>query len=294
MKLLAEPERTTVKGFFHGETSSVSYVLEDSSGRHCAVIDPVLDFDQRSARTDTKHADNILAYIRNRNLTVDWILETHAHADHLTAAQYLREKLDAPVAIGEHIRVVQDNLRKLFNLSEGFACDGSQFDRLFAHGEQFMIGASAVKVMSTPGHTPACVSYLLEGAAFVGDTLFMPDYGTARADFPGGSARVLYQSIHRLLDLPGSTQLYCCHDYQPGGRDPAWEATVSEQRRSNIHVRYGIEEGDFVRMRESRDKTLELPRLILPSLQVNMRAGHYPAPEANGVSYLKIPMNVFR
>lgn len=283
-----------VRGFFHAQTSSVCYVLEDVVARRCAVVDPVLDYEARSARTSTQFADEILAYIKRRGLTVDWILETHAHADHLTAAQYLRGKTDAPVAIGEQIRLVQGSMQQLFNLPASFACDGAQFDKLFADGEEFKVGSCVVKVMHTPGHTPACVSYLTQAGVFVGDTLFMPDYGTARADFPGGSALALYRSIQRLLKLPGTTPLFCCHDYPPDGREPQWQTTVSEQRHANIHVRYGIEEKDFVRMRESRDKTLALPLLILPALQVNIRAGHFPEAESNGVSYLKLPLNVFR
>lgn len=284
----------TVQAFFHPATSSVSYILQDPASEHCAILDPVLDYDPATARTGTQFADGMLDYIRVNDLSVDWILETHAHADHITAAQYLHKKLGAPVAIGEHICQVQYSMKQLFNLPNTFACDGSQFDHLLSDGERFKIGSLELRVMHTPGHTPACVSYLTNDSAFVGDTLFMPDYGTARADFPGGSARALYQSIQRLFRLPDSTRLYCCHDYQPGGRDPQWHATVMEQKRSNIHIRSGIDERGFVQLREARDRTLDLPALILPALQVNIRAGHFPPVESNGVSYLKIPVDVFR
>jgi glyoxylase-like metal-dependent hydrolase (beta-lactamase superfamily II) len=284
----------TVRAFFHAPTSSVSYVLQDASSEHCVVIDPVLDYEPGAARTGTQFADRMLEYIRGNQLRVDWILETHAHADHLTAAQYLHKQLGAPVGIGEYIEQVQKSMKPLFNLPDAFACDGSQFDHLFADGERIKVGTMQIQVMHTPGHTPACVSYLSDGVAFVGDTLFMPDYGTARADFPGGSASALYRSIRRLLSLPDATRLYCCHDYPPAGREPQWQATVMQQKRSNIHVRSGIDERGFVQMREARDKTLALPGLILPALQVNMRAGHLPEPESNGVRYLRIPLDVFR
>jgi glyoxylase-like metal-dependent hydrolase (beta-lactamase superfamily II) len=284
----------TVTGFFHAPSSTISYVLEDTATRRCAIIDPVLDYEPSAARTGTHAADGIIAHIKAHGLLVDWILETHAHADHLTAAQYLRRQLDAPVGIGEHIRLVQNSMKRLFNLPDDFVTDGSQFDQLFSDGERLRVGAQEIRVMHTPGHTPACVSYLTDGMAFVGDTLFMPDYGTARADFPGGSARTLYRSIRKLYALPDSTRLYLCHDYQPGGRPPQWQTTVGEQKRANIQAHDGISEEEFVRMREARDRTLALPALILPSLQLNIRAGHFPEPESNGVSYLKLPLDVFR
>jgi glyoxylase-like metal-dependent hydrolase (beta-lactamase superfamily II) len=283
-----------IQGFFHTPTSTVSYVLEDSPSRRCAIIDPVLDYEPRAARTGTQFADTIIDHVKSRDLRVDWILETHAHADHLSAAGYLRGRLDAPVGIGEHIRLVQNAMKRLFNLGHEFLTDGSQFDRLFSDGERLRIGATELQVLHTPGHTPACVSYVTDGLALVGDTLFMPDYGTARADFPGGSARALYRSIRRLLALPGDTVLYSCHDYPPGGRPPRWQATVAEQRQGNVHIHDGVSEEDFVRMREARDRTLELPALILPALQINIRAGRLPPAESNGVSYLKIPLDVFR
>jgi glyoxylase-like metal-dependent hydrolase (beta-lactamase superfamily II) len=283
-----------VTGFFHAPTSTVSYVLEDPPSRRCVIVDPVLDFEPGAARTGTQFADAIIDHVKSRDLKVDWILETHAHADHLSAAQHLRSRLDAPIGIGEHIRLVQNTMKRLYNLGADFVTDGSQFDRLFSDGERLRVGTTELQVLHTPGHTPACVSYVTGGLALIGDTLFMPDYGTARADFPGGSARTLYRSIRRLLALPEDTLLYCCHDYRPGGRPAAWQATVAEQRRGNIHVHDDVDEDEFVRMREARDRTLELPALILPALQVNIRAGHFPPSESNGVSYLKIPLNVFR
>ncbi len=283
-----------VTGFFHAPTATVSYVLEDPPSRRCVIVDPVLDFEPGAARTGTQFADAIIGHVKSRDLKVDWILETHAHADHLSAAQHLRNRLDAPIGIGEHIRLVQNTMKRLYNLGEDFVTDGSQFDRLFSDGERLRIGATELQVLHTPGHTPACVSYVADGLALIGDTLFMPDYGTARADFPGGSARTLYRSIRRLLALPDGTLLYCCHDSRRGGRPAAWQATVAEQRLGNIHVHDGVGEDEFVRMREARDRTLELPALILPALQVNIRAGHFPPVESNGVSYLKIPLNVFR
>jgi len=285
--------RPAVKGFFDPATSTISYVVHEPGGNRAAIIDPVLDFDPRSARTATASADAIVAYARDRGLAIEWILETHVHADHLSAAPYLQEKLRGRVAIGTHVTTVQNTFQKIFNVTDSFATDGSQFDHLFKDGDTFTIGALHARVMHTPGHTPACVTYVVGDAAFVGDTLFAPDYGTARTDFPGGDARTLYRSIQKILALPPVTRLFLCHDYQPGGRPPLWETTVAEHRVQNVHVHDGIGEEAFVAMRTARDKTLDMPLLLLPSVQVNMRAGRFPPPEANGVSYLKIPLNAF-
>jgi len=282
-----------VRGFFDKATFTISYVVSEPRGRRCAIVDPVLDFDPKSGRTSTRSAAAIVDYIKTRNLQVDWILETHAHADHLTAAPYLKETLGGRTAIGEHIATVQATFKQVFNEDDRFAVDGSQFDQLFAEGDTFAIGELEARVIHTPGHTPACVSYLIGDACFVGDTLFMPDYGTARCDFPGGDAGVLYRSIHRLFELPEETRLFMCHDYLSPTRDfHAWETTVGEERRHNVHVHEGISIEDFVRLRTARDKTLDMPALILPSIQVNMRAGNRPPPEANGVSYLKLPLDL--
>jgi len=286
--------RTTVQAFFDDPTWTVSYVVSDNATRHAAIVDPVLDFDLRSGSTGTKSADKLLAYVRGRGLTVDWILETHAHADHLSAARHLQEQVGGRIAIGERIREVQATFKKFYNLERGFLPDGSQFDHLFADGETFMIGEVEATALLVPGHTPADMAYLVDGGVFVGDTLFMPDLGSARADFPGGDARMLYRSMRRLLDLPPETRMYVCHDYPPPGREPRWETTVAQQRAKNIHVRDGIGEDDFVRMRQARDATLDVPTLILPSIQVNVRAGQLPPAEDNGVAYLRIPVNAFK
>lgn len=280
-----------VKAFFDPATFTVSYVVSDPATKRAAVIDSVLDYDPKSGRTTHASADQVVAYVEDQGLGVDWILETHAHADHLTAAPYLKAKLGGKNAIGEHIKTVQGTFKKLFNAEPGFATDGSQFDRLFADGESFRIGGLQARVMHTPGHTPACLTYVIGDAAFVGDTLFMPDFGTARCDFPGGSAATLYRSIRKVLALPPETRLFMCHDYMPGGREVRWETTVAAERRDNIHVRDGIGEQEFVAMRKARDATLDMPVLILPSVQVNMRAGAFPPAESNGISYLKIPLN---
>ena len=266
----------------------------DPSGQSAAIIDSVLDYDPKSGRTSTVSADRIVDHVRAENLTIDWILETHVHADHLSAGAYLKSKLGGRLAIGDHVGAVQATFKKIFNIEPEFRTDGSQFDRLFRDGEGFAIGALHARALYTPGHTPACVTYLIGNAAFVGDTLFMPDYGTARTDFPGGDAATLYRSIQRLYELPPATRLFMCHDYKAPGRDRyAWETTVAEQRSANVHLHAGIGEADFVRMRSERDKTLSMPLLILPSVQVNMRGGHLPPPEDNGISYLKIPLNAF-
>lgn len=283
-----------VTAFFDEATFTVSYVVGDPSGKSAAIIDSVLDYDPKSGRTSTGSADRIVEHVRAEDLTIDWILETHVHADHLSAGAYLKAKLGGRLAIGDHVGAVQTTFKKIFNIEPEFRTDGSQFDRLFRDGEGFAIGALRARALYTPGHTPACVTYLIGNAAFVGDTLFMPDYGTARTDFPGGDAATLYRSIQRLYELPPATRLFMCHDYKAPGRDRyAWETTVAEQRRANVHLSAGIGEADFVRMRTERDKTLSMPLLILPSVQVNMRGGHFPPPEENGISYLKIPLNAF-
>ena len=281
-----------VTAFFDEATFTVSYVVQEPEGKHCAIIDSVLDFDPKSGRTSKESADKVIAFVREHGLTVDWILETHAHADHLTAAPYLKSALGGRVGIGAHITDVQTTFKTVFNANGEFATDGSQFDRLFQDGDSFRIGAMTATVLHTPGHTPACSTYLIGDAAFVGDTLFMPDFGTARCDFPGGDAATLYRSIRKILSLPPETRLFMCHDYKAPGRDRyAWETTVAEERASNIHVREGISEAEFVAMRSERDKTLDMPVLILPSVQVNMRAGDLPPPEDNGVRYLKLPVD---
>lgn len=283
-----------VTAFFDEATYTVSYVVREPDGPRAAIIDSVLDFDPKSGRTSTASADRIIAFVREHGLTVDWILETHAHADHLSAAPYLKAALGGRIGIGEHITEVQQIFKKIFNLEKTFNTDGAQFDHLFREGEEFRIGGMTARVMHTPGHTPADVTYVIGDAAFVGDTLFMPDYGTARADFPGGDARRLYRSIRRLLEeLPPETRLFLCHDYKASGRDHyAWETTVAEERAHNLHVHDGVSEEEFVAMRTARDKTLAMPVLLLPSVQVNIRAGQLLPPEDNGVSYLKIPVNV--
>ena len=284
--------RSTVEAFFDPDTFTVSYVLWCRATRRAAIIDPVLDFDMKSGRTSTASADALEAYVLAQGLHVDWILETHAHADHLSAAHHLRERLGGRIAIGSQIRAVQAVFKKIYNLERGFLPDGSQFDHLFEDGEVFHVGELQATALWVPGHTPADMAYAVDGAVFVGDSLFMPDVGTARADFPGGDARQLYRSMRRLLALPPETTVYVCHDYPPAGRAPAWQTTVAAQRASNIHVHDGIDEDAFVALRQARDATLEVPALILPSLQVNVRAGELPAAEEDGVRYLKLPLNV--
>ena len=283
--------RTTTQAFFDPNTWTVSYVLWCRATRRAAIIDPVLDFDFKSGHTGTASADQVLAYVRDHALHVDWILETHAHADHLSGARYLQERTGGRIAIGDNIRQVQATFKKLYNLERNFLPDGSQFDHLFTDGETFRIGEAEVTALLVPGHTPADMAYAVDGAVFVGDTLFMPDVGSARADFPGGDARQLYRSMRRLLALPPETTMYVCHDYPPATRAPAWQTTVAEQRTSNIHVRDGIGEDEFVAMRQARDSTLDVPTLILPSIQVNVRAGQLPPADENGVAYLRIPLN---
>jgi glyoxylase-like metal-dependent hydrolase (beta-lactamase superfamily II) len=281
----------TIEPFYDSATGTVSYVVSDDATRAAAVIDPVLDFEFRSGRTQTLSADRLIRYVREADLEVQWILETHAHADHLSSARYIQGQLGGRIAIGENIRQVQAVFKKLYNLERTFLPDGSQFDHLFKDGERFMLGSVEVTALLVPGHTPADMAYVLDDAVFVGDTLFMPDVGSARADFPGGDATTLYRSMRRILELPPETRLFVCHDYPPPGRGPRWETTVAEQRASNIHVRDGIGEAQFVAMRTARDATLEVPTLILPSIQVNVRAGQLPPPDDNGVSYLRIPLN---
>ncbi|MCX8099469.1 MAG: MBL fold metallo-hydrolase [Casimicrobiaceae bacterium] len=280
-----------IQSFFDPETYTVTHVVSCPVTRKAAIIDSVLDYDPKSGRTSTASAQKVLDYVQAHGLSVEWHLETHAHADHLSAAPWLKERLGGRIGIGEHIKAVQKTFAGIFNAKD-INADGRQFDHLFKDGETFRVGELEFRVMHTPGHTPACLAYLVGDNAFVGDTLFMPDYGTARCDFPGGDAATLYRSIRKLLSLPEHTKLYMCHDYLPGGREPKWVSTVGEQRRSNIHVHDGVTEEEFVAMRTARDKTLAMPVLMLPSVQVNARAGHFPPPEDNGVSYLKIPLNV--
>jgi glyoxylase-like metal-dependent hydrolase (beta-lactamase superfamily II) len=283
-----------VRAFFDPQTSTVSYVVACSATRRAAIIDPVLDFNFKSGHTDTESAQQIVAHVQAEGLGIDWILETHAHADHLSGARWLQERLGGRIAIGEHIREVQAVFKKLYNLERGFLPDGSQFDHLFKDGETFRIGELEATALLVPGHTPADMAYQIDGSVFVGDTMFMPDVGTARADFPGGDARQLYQSMKRILSLPAETRIYVCHDYPPAGRAPRWETTVAEQRAANIHVRDGVSEDEFVAMRTKRDATLDVPTLILPSIQVNVRAGQLPPEDDNGVSYLRIPLNALK
>jgi len=280
-----------VKEFFDPATFTISYVVSDPDTKRAAIVDSVRDYDPKSGRTSYASADLLIDYVRAAGLAIDWILETHAHADHLTAAPYLKSALGGRTAIGEHIKTVQGVFSKVFNFEPGFSPDGSQFDHLFTDGEQFALGSIQAKVMHTPGHTPACVVYLIGDAAFVGDTIFMPDFGTARCDFPGGSAESLYRSIQRLYALPEETRLFMCHDYQPGGRELRFETSVAEEKASNIHANAKISEKEFVKMRSERDATLDMPTLILPSVQVNVRAGQLPPAESNGESYLKIPLD---
>ncbi len=288
-----------IESFFDPATFTFSHILADLSTRQCALIDSVLDYDPKSGRTDTTSADRLVDRVKALDLRVQWILETHVHADHLSAAPYLQKQLGGQLAIGAHITTVQNVFGKLFNAGTEFARDGSQFDRLLDDGESFQIGTLQARAMHTPGHTPACMTYLVTDpvvvparqVAFVGDTLFMPDYGTARCDFPGGSASVLFQSIQKVLSLPDSTELYLCHDYPPESRQPQCVTTVAEQKMHNVHVHQGVSEAEFVAMREKRDATLSMPVLILPSVQINMRAGQMPPPEDNGQRYLKIPVD---
>lgn len=281
---------TEVKAFFDNDTYTVTYVVADKETNICAIIDSVLDYDQASGRTSTSSADEVINYIKNNNYTCEWILETHVHADHLSAAPYLKSSLGGKSAIGENVKAVQSTFGPIFNAETSFAKDGSQFDHLFTEGENFKIGNLEGNVIHTPGHTPACVSYVIDGSCFVGDTMFMPDFGTARCDFPGGDASQLYDSLQRILSLPDDTILYMCHDYGPGGRDYAWVTSVKEQKEKNIHLA-GKSRDEYVAARTKRDAELSMPQLILPSVQVNMRAGDMPPTDENGITYIKIPVD---
>jgi glyoxylase-like metal-dependent hydrolase (beta-lactamase superfamily II) len=284
--------RPKVAGFFDPDTNTISYVVKDAASSACVIIDPVMDIDYAAGRLCARSADMLIDHVRLNGLRLEWLIETHAHADHLSAAPYIQHRLGGRLGIGEHILNVQETFGKLFNEGAEFCRDGSQFDRLFKDGDTYAIGSMTAVVMHTPGHTPACATHVIGDATFVGDTLFMPDGGTARADFPGGDARTLYRSIRKILEtLPAETRLFMCHDYAPDGRAVRWETTVSEERLHNIHVRDGVSEDAFVAMREARDKTLGMPRLIMPSLQVNIRAGHLPPPDASGRTFLKVPIN---
>jgi len=281
-----------VTSFFDEATNNISHVVADPETGRCAIIDPLLDYDQASGRTSTTSADSIVAHIAGADLQIDWIIDTHIHADHISAAQYLKAKLGGRLAIGEHISEVQAVFGKLFNAEAAFRFDGGQFDHLFHDGERYQIGNIEGQAIHTPGHTPACMTHVIGDAAFVGDTLFMPDYGTARCDFPGGDAGKLYQSIKRIYELPEETRVFLNHDYLPPSRsDYRWQSTVGEQRKNNVHMHDGVEQGEFVTMRSKRDKSLSAPKLMIPSVQVNMRAGEFPPPESNGIRYLKIPLD---
>ncbi|QBQ98411.1 MBL fold metallo-hydrolase [Paraburkholderia pallida] len=282
---------TIVEPFFDPVTATVTYVVHSGRGSVCAIVDPVLDYDPKSGRTTTESADRVIAFVREYALSVQWLLETHAHADHLSAAPYLKQQLGGKIAIGEHIRHVQGVFRAVFNVGATLAADGSEFDHLFKDEERFEVGPLAARAMHVPGHTPADLAYQIGDAVFVGDTLFMPDVGSARCDFPGGDAHTLYRSVRKLLEMPGETRLFMCHDYPPESRGPSFETTVNAQRCGNIHLNDGVTEDAFVQMRTTRDSTLAMPNLILPSIQVNIRAGRMPEPEDNGVRYLKIPLN---
>ena len=283
--------RPKVAAFFDMDTNTISYVVKDPNSPSCAIIDSVMDIDYAAGRISFRSADLLIEHVRANGLTLEWLIETHAHADHLSAAPYIQGKLGGKIGIGELITTVQDVFGKVFNEGTEFRRDGSQFDRLFKDGDTYQVGSMKAFVIHTPGHTPACTTHVMGDAAFVGDTLFMPDGGTARADFPGGDARVLFRSIKKLLALPPEMRLFMCHDYGPNGRDIRWETTVADERAHNIHVRDGISEDEYVAMRQARDKTLGMPRLTLPSLQVNIRAGHLPEPDASGKRFLKVPVN---
>ncbi|WP_439124478.1 MBL fold metallo-hydrolase [Marivita sp.] len=281
-----------ITGFFDDATNTISYVVQDPEGSACAIVDSVLDFDYASGRTDTKSADAIIAFVKEHKLDVQWLLETHVHADHLSAAPYLQEALGGQVGIGDRIQVVQDTFGKVFNEGTEFQRDGSQFDQLFQEGDSFHIGQMRADVLHTPGHTPACLTYVIGDAAFVGDTLFMPDFGTARCDFPGGSSDQLFDSVQKILELPDETRIFVGHDYKAPGRDDyAWETTVGEQKAKNVHVGGAASKTDFIEMRDARDATLAMPKLIIPSLQVNMRAGQMPPADDDGKVFLKVPVN---
>jgi len=280
-----------VTAFFDEPTNTISYVVKDPNSNGCAIIDSVMDIDYAAGRISYDSADEIVDCVKKHDLKVEWLIETHAHADHLSAAPYIQSKVGGKLGIGENIKIVQEVFGKIFNEGTEFQRDGSQFDRLFKDGDTYQIGTMTAFAMLTPGHTPACMTHVIGDAAFVGDTLFMPDGGTARADFPGGDARTLFRSIKRVLELPPEMRLFMCHDYAPGGREIKWETTVGEERAHNIHVHEGISEDEFVRVREARDKTLDLPHLIIPSIQVNIRGGNLPEPDETGKRHLKVPIN---
>lgn len=288
---MSKSTQATIKEFFDPETWTYTYVVYEGDGSSCAIIDSVLNYDPKSGRTKTRSADEVIAFVKAHQLKVEWILETHAHADHLTAAPYLQSHLGGQIVIGDHITGVQNVFKGVFNLGDQFKADGTQFDYLLKDDESLSFGNLSLKALFVPGHTPACMAYEIGDAIFVGDTLFLPDVGTARCDFPGGNAKTLYQSIQKLLSYPESTKLYMCHDYPPNNRPAAFMTTVGQEKAENIHVHDGITEDQFVQMRTARDKTLEMPTLILPSIQVNIRGGHFPEADTNGVSYLKIPLN---
>ena len=288
---VSEP-RLEVEGFHDRDTGTVTYLVIDPAMQHAAVIDPVLDYDPKAGRTSTRSTDAVIARVRERKVVVEWVLETHVHADHLSGIAYVKRAVGGQSGIGNCLPLVQKAFKDVFAFERGFQADGSQFDHLFGDDETFTLGTMAARVLHTPGHTPACVSYLIGDAVFIGDTFFMPDSGTARCDFPGGDAATLYRSLRRILALPPETRMFICHDYCPGGRQPAWETTVAEQRAHNIHVHDGVTEAEFVALRTARDKTLSMPVLIIPSVQVNIRAGELPPPAENGVRYLQVPVNV--
>ena len=290
--MTVEQKSPCVEPFFDPETFAITYVVYETPGSPCAIIDSVLDYDPKSGRTSTVSADRVIGFVRSKNLKLEWILETHAHADHLSAASYIKQQLGGKVAINEMIKTVQGTFKKIFNFEAGFKTDGSQFDYLFKRDEVFKVGGLSMKALYVPGHTLADVAYQVGDMIFTGDTLFMPDVGTARCDFPGGNAHSLYRSVRMLLSMPDSTRLFMCHDYPPNGRSPEWESSVGQQRAKNIHIRDEISEEAFVAMRVSRDATLDMPVLILPAIQINVRAGGLPPPESDGVHYLKIPINV--
>ncbi len=285
--------KPSVTGFFDKDTNTISYIVKDPHSKACAIIDAVMDFDYASGRTSFASADKLIEHVRKHGLTVEWLIETHAHADHLSGAPYIQGQVGGKIGIGDQIVVVQEVFGKIFNEGTAFQRDGSQFDRLFKDGDTYQIGSLKAFVMHTPGHTPACMTHVIGDAAFVGDTLFMPDGGTARADFPGGDARILFRSIKKVLALPPETRLFICHDYGPNGREIRWETTVAEERASNIHVRDGVTEDEYVAVRTARDKTLSMPKLILPSIQVNIRGGNLPEPDESGTRFLRLPLNKF-
>lgn len=288
----SEVTKPEVTGFFDDATNTISYVITDPATRKCAVLDSLLDYDAASGRTSTKSAEEIVAFVKDNGLEVEWIIDTHVHADHLTAAPFIKQQLGGTTGIGEHISTVQRVFGEIFNEGQSFHTDGSQFDHLFKDGERYKIGSIEAYAIHTPGHTPACMSHVIGDAVFVGDTLFMPDFGTARCDFPGGDSGTLYDSIQKLFALPDETRVFLCHDYKTDERkDFIWETTIGAQREENIHVKTGTSRDDFIKMRDARDATLAMPHLILPSVQINMRAGEMPPPEDNGVSYMKVPIN---